>query len=195
MGAFTYRDRVGLYPVCVLYVALGVQALIYGERNHSTLLILLSIVASLAPFWFPLPANWRGALTDRMGARLPLMGAVAPALMAFLQAFMNVNLNIEPRTGYLVAAAGLVNFATFLLLARPTKISSPSKWSWIAFAVGLSTGFITVLIELDIVMNYAAALMYGLYGFMSHVLIRSIIDRPVEKPPDSGSTETERPRV
>lgn len=176
MSKLTYRDRIGLYPVLVLYLGLGIEFLARKGELGSIFFILLGIVGSYLPFAITLPANWRAALSARMKSRLPLMGAVAPVPATLIVAYESANLQLAPRTGYVLASAAFAVLLTFSIFIGPDKFAAPSRWSWFAFATGFSTGIITVLIEFDVIIALVAAGLYGLYGFVGHVLVRSVID-------------------
>lgn len=171
------RDRVGLYSVPTMIAAVYVQYLVHEQDSLDLyLVIVLSMVASVAPFLMTFPASWRGEISDKRVSRLPRVATAALLTGALLGAYLTDYRGFEPRTGVLLATIAILNFVVARLGNAARSGTRPSRWSYIGFIAGLNVGFLTVGIDQDPALVLSTAVLYGVYGFFSHWMIRSVID-------------------
>lgn len=156
------RDLVGVNTAWVMLAGIAVQAIVHGEKDRSALLIFFAILAAFIPYLFAFPANWRGDLSRKMAAQLPKMLAFAPALIVLPAAFFSEYADWEPRTGFLLALAGVFNLMLFRIFAGKGSVVKPSRWNWFTFLTGLCAGFALVLVRLDVLMAIGGGILYGI---------------------------------
>jgi hypothetical protein len=172
------RDRVGIYTATVMFAAMGLQVLEHGRDSKFDLPILLAIVGSLMPFCSTFAASWRGEMSKKRSTQVPWMMGISVIFSGLIGAFFSEFRGFEPRTGAVLALVGTLNLVIFRMVAGGGALVRPSFWSLVSLGTGICVGFMAAVIAYDIPLILAACVLYGIYGFTNHWMIRSIIDEP-----------------